>query len=232
MEKDNMPITELELNDRPRERMLQYGKSVLSHAELLAILIGSGMKSYSALTLARHTLKSAGSLKAMARWDVEDFCSIPGIGQAKAIRIAAAFELGRRFPLESEVRNAIIQNSSDAYDQFAPVLSDLRHEEFWVLYLSNANAVMAREKLSQGGMTGTVTDLRLLFRKALTVRATGVILAHNHPSGNLLPSDADKRLTSKAVEAGRIMDIAVLDHLVISPSDYLSFADEGWISVT
>lgn len=228
---DNTPISKLTATDRPRERLLQLGRSVLSDSELIAILLGSGLKDKSALTLAREMLHGAGGLRSLARWNTDDYLRYPGIGEAKAIRVIAAFELGRRYPLEPPNTKPVITNSSDAYDQLYPVLSDLRHEEFWVLYLSNANKVLSRDRLSQGGMTGTVTDLRILFRRALMVHATGVILAHNHPSGNLEPSGADHKLTQKAVEAGQFMDIAVMDHLIITPDDYVSFADEGWIHI-
>lgn len=229
MERDQ-PISILGESDRPRERLINLGRSVLSDSELLAITLGSGMKKKSALLLARELLHSAGGLRELARWSVEDYTAFTGVGNAKAVKLIAAFEIGRRFPLDSLNSTPLISNSGDAYEQLYPVLSDLRHEEFWVLYLSNANKVMSRERLSQGGMTGTVSDLRLLFRRALSLHCTGVILAHNHPSGNLIPSEADHKLTTKAVEAGRIMDIAILDHLILTPADYISFADEGWIN--
>lgn len=230
MKSKDLPIPALSENDRPRERLMKLGRTVMSDAELLAILLGSGLQNKSALSVARELLNSGGGLRSLARWNIEDYCAIPGIGEAKAIRLIAAFEMGRRFPIEGVKTLPLIKNSGDAYEQFMPALSDLRHEEFWVLYLSNANRVLLREKLSQGGMTGTVTDLRLLFRRALTVHATGVILGHNHPSGNLDPSQADHSVTQKAVKAGKIMDIAVLDHLIITPNDYISFADEGWLN--
>lgn len=229
-EDENVSIHKLQADERPRERMLQLGRSILADTELLAILIGSGSKSKSALVLARELLSTAGGLNALARWQVEDYIRVSGIGEAKAIRLLATFELGRRFPLDVNRQISQIKNSGDAYEHFLPVLADLRHEEFWVLYLSNANRVVAREKLSQGGMTGTVTDIRILFRKALQWHATGVILGHNHPSGNLEPSAADRKLTHKIIEAGKLMDVFVLDHLILTPNDYVSFADEGWIS--
>lgn len=229
-EDENVSIHKLQADERPRERMLQLGRSILADTELLAILIGSGSKSKSALVLARELLSTAGGLNALARWQVEDYIRVSGIGEAKAIRLLATFELGRRFPLDVNRQISQIKNSGDAYEHFLPVLADLRHEEFWVLYLSNANRVVAREKLSQGGMTGTVTDIRILFRKALQWHATGVILGHNHPSGNLEPSAADRKLTHKIIEAGKLMDVFVLDHLILISNDYVSFADEGWIS--
>lgn len=229
-EEENVSIQKLQADERPRERMLQLGRSILADTELLAILIGSGSKSKSALALARELLTISGGLNALARWQVEDYLRVKGIGEAKAIRLLATFELGRRFPLDLTRQVSSIKNSANAYEQFLPVLADLRHEEFWVLYLSNANRVIAREKLSQGGMTGTVTDIRILFRKALQWHATGVILGHNHPSGNLEPSSADMKLTRKITEAGKLMDIFVLDHLILTPNDYVSFADEGWIT--
>lgn len=228
--KDDHLINEMSESDRPRERMVKMGRSVMTDSELIAILLGSGMRSRSVLTLARELLMQAGSLRELARWSLEDFQSIPGIGEAKAIRLQSAFELGRRFPLEAVRELPIIRHSSDAYDQFVPVLADIRHEEFWVIYVSNANRILSKEKLSQGGITATVTDLRILFRKALSLHATGVILAHNHPSGNLKPSVADHSLTQRAIEAGKFLDIHVIDHLILSPNDYVSFADEGWLN--
>lgn len=229
MKRKDQSIAQLSKSDRPRERMAQLGRTVLSDSELIAILLGSGARDKSALTLAREILHSAGGLRELARWNIDEYITLSGIGPAKAIRVIAAFEIGRRFPLENRSELPGIGNSADAFDLLFPVLSDLRHEEFWVLYLSNSNRVLSKERLSQGGMTGTVTDLRLLFRRALTLHATGVILAHNHPSGNLKPSEADHMLTRKAVEAGKFMDITVLDHLVLTPNDYVSFADEGWL---
>lgn len=229
---DKLPITKLSANDRPRERLRELGRTVISDSEILAILLGSGVREKSAIALAREILHHSGGLRSLARWSLDEFVRFPGVGEAKAIRIIAAFELGRRFPLESIIEKPLITNSSDAYDLLYSCLADLRHEEFWVLYLSNANKVLLKERLSQGGMTGTVTDLRLLFRRALVVHATGVILAHNHPSGNTSPSQADHQLTQKAIEAGKFMDITVLDHLIITPNDYVSFADEGWMCST
>lgn len=230
MKEENVSIAQLHHNERPRERMLKLGRAILSDTELLALLIGTGAKSKSALALARELLHAAGGLNALARWHIEEYLQIKGIGEAKAIRLLATFELGRRFPLDGAGPLPRIRNSGDAYEQFLPVLADLRHEEFWVIYLSNANRVIAREKLSQGGMTGTVTDIRILFRKALQYHATAVILGHNHPSGNLEPSAADRGMTQKMMDAGKIMDISVLDHLILTPNDYVSFADEGWIT--
>ncbi len=224
-------IHELEEDERPRERLIKLGRTVLSDTELLAILIGSGMRSKSALSLSRELLLKSGGLRELARWSIDDICGIAGVGQAKAIRIQSAFELGRRFPLESTKKLPLIRHSRDAYEHFAPVLSDLMHEEFWVAYLSNAHRILCKERLAQGGMTSTVTDMRILFRKALSVHATSVVLAHNHPSGNLKPSESDLKLTKRAVEAGRIMDIHILDHIILSPNDYVSFADNDWFEI-
>lgn len=229
MEEENQPIASLALDERPRERMMALGKSVLSDSELLAITLGSGSRDESALQLARRLLRTSGGLRELARWSIDELRSHHGVGMAKAVRIVTAFELGRRFPLDTKRELPLIANSGDAQEQLYPVLADLRHEEFWVLYLSNANRVVGKERLSQGGMTGTVTDLRMLFRRALHLHATGLILAHNHPSGSLEPSEADRQLTAKAVEAGKFMDITILDHLILTPHDYVSFADEGWL---
>ena len=217
-------------DDRPRERMLQKGAASLSDAELLAILISSGTRERSALDLARDTLAMAGgNLRELGRLSIQELQKTKGIGEARAITIAAALELGRRRQVaEGLQRNAITQ-SSDAAEVVMPLLQDLNHEVFCVIYLNQASRIIRYEMLSSGGLTGTVADIRMILKQALLYNANRVILAHNHPSGNLKPSEADKILTSKVKESAELMDIKLLDHLIIAGSQYLSMADEGII---
>lgn len=214
--------------DRPREKLLQKGKSALTDAELIAILIGSGTVDQSAVDVAKLILGSAhNNLNELARQGINDLKKIKGIGEAKAITIVAALELGRRRK-ESEVpRRRRITSSQDAYEEMKPYLLDKPHEEFWILLLNRANEVLRPVQISTGGVAGTVADPKLIFKHALEHLASSMILFHNHPSGNLTPSQADKDLTRKLKEAGRVLDLPVLDHLIFTDSSYYSFADEG-----
>ncbi len=214
--------------DRPREKLLHKGRHALSDAELLAILIGSGNAEESAVALAQRILHSVDhNLYELGRRALDELMQFKGIGQAKAITIAAALELGRRRQLAELPRRPAITSSAEAHAAIAPLLSDLGHEEFWILLLNKANRLIGRERISSGGTAGTVVDAGIVFRKAILAGASALILAHNHPSGNLTPSDADIRLTRKLVEAGRLLDMPVLDHLIIAAHRYYSFADEG-----
>jgi len=218
--------------DRPREKLLLKGKQNLSDAELLAILLGSGSRNESAVSLAQRILHSAdNSLHELGKRAIptliQDF---KGVGEAKAITIAAAMELGRRRQLTDIKEKPKIVSSKDAYDVIASILMDLPHEEFWILLLNRANRVLSREQISSGGTTGTVVDVKILFKKVLRQESiTSIILSHNHPSGNLFPSNADLELTKKIKQAGKLLDIDVLDHLIITDNGYYSFADEGKI---
>lgn len=224
----NLSIKSWAEADRPREKLLHQGKSALSDAELLAILIGSGTREDSAVTLSQKILKSVGqNLNDLGRRSIAELRTFKGIGEAKAVTIAAALELGRRRQLSRIADKPQVSCSRDAFDSIAPILVDLQHEEFWILNLNRANRVMGRSRISTGGMAGTVVDAKILFRKALHAEASAIILCHNHPSGNLLPSQADLDLTKKLVKAGRAVDIPVLDHLIVSERGYYSFADEG-----
>ncbi len=215
-------------DERPREKLLSKGKQQLSNAELLAILIGSGKKGRTALDVARDVLQLAGhNLHELARMDGHQLSKVPGIGPARAVALMAALELSNRRIHEATPKPKKIGSSRDASEVLAPLLRDLPHEEFWVLFLSQANKVRTVQRISQGGIAGTLADLRLIFRLAIEHFATGIILCHNHPSGNLKPSQADLRLTRKIVQAGQLMDVAVLDHLIIAGDAYFSFADEG-----
>ena len=217
-------------DDRPREKLLQKGRSALSDAELIAILIGSGNRQQSAVELSKNILASAQhDLNELGRLGIKELTRFKGIGEAKAVSIAAALELGRRRKEAARTKRQKITSSQNAYEVFYPNLADLPHEEFWIMLLNRANKVLKLENISSGGVSGTVADSKLIFKSALDHLASSVILCHNHPSGNLKPSQADLQLTRKLVEAGKTLDIAVLDHLIIGDDSYLSFADEGLI---
>ncbi|MBX2827316.1 MAG: DNA repair protein RadC [Flavobacteriaceae bacterium] len=214
-------------DDRPREKLLVKGPSSLSDAELIAILIGSGNKSESAVALSKRILSQSGnSLKELGKKSIPDLLEFYGIGEAKAITILAAMELGRRRQAENVLDRRRITSSHMAFEFLRPMLSDLHHEEFWAVYLNNSNKVLQTHQLSKGGITGTVVDVRLTMKTALQLSAVGIILAHNHPSGTLVPSEADKQLTKKFIFAGNSLDIKILDHLIITEKTYFSFADE------
>ena len=215
--------------DRPREKLLLKGKQNLTDAELVAILIGSGNRELSAVGLAQQILQSANqNLNELGKSTVAELKKNKGIGEAKAISIIAALELGRRRQLSGLREKPQIRSSQDAYREMAPLIQDLPHEEFWVLLLNRANRILAREKISSGGVSGTMVDAKLIFNKALMVKTTcSIMLFHNHPSGGLTPSQADISLTRKLKEAGKVLDTQVLDHLIISERGYYSFADEG-----
>jgi len=226
----SLKITDWAVEDRPREKMIRKGISTLSDAELLAILISSGTKKKSAVDLGRELLGIVNNnLNSLGKLTVSDLLKIRGIGPARAVTISAALELGRRRTL-AEIPDADhIKCSKDVADIFQPLLSDLPHEEFWVLFLNRSNKIIDRMKLSQGGISGTVTDVRIVMKKAVESLASGIIVCHNHPSGNLNPSESDSRITQKIKDAGNLMDIQLLDHLIISGKDYYSFADNGLI---
>ena len=223
-------ITRWAEEDRPREKMLLKGLSALTDAELLAILIGSGSVGESAVALAQRILASVeNNLHELGKRSVTDLQRFKGVGEAKAVAIAAALELGRRRQLSDLRQRPRISSSRDAFNTIAALLSDLHHEEFWLLLLNRANEVFARERLSIGGASGTVVDLKVVLKTALDARASGFIAIHNHPSGNLEPSRADIELTEKLKQGGRILDLPMLDHLIVSERGYYSFADEGMI---
>ena len=216
------------LDDRPREKLMLKGKSVLSDAELVAILIGSGNREESAVALSQKILASVNyDLNALAKLSIEELMEFKGIGEAKAISIITALEFGKRRQFEERHTVLKIKSSLDAVTILQPLLGDLEHEEFWVLYLNNSNKVLAKHQLSKGGFTATLVDVRLLYQKALKLSAVGIIVSHNHPSGKLRPSKSDIELTNKIKEAGVTLDIKLLDHLIITEKMYFSFADEG-----
>lgn len=229
-ELSKQPITSWAEDDRPREKLLEKGKSSLSEAELLAILIGSGSRGESAVDLCKRILGDNGNnLVELGRLSIQDLMKYKGIGEAKAISIIAALELGRRRrELEALEKNKI-SSSNDVFELFHGDLSDLNTEEFWILLLNRANKVMKKVKISSGGISGTVADTRVIFKNAIEHLSSSIILVHNHPSGNNKPSQTDITLTKKLVEAGKIMDISVLDHIIVAENNYFSFADDGLI---
>lgn len=222
------PINQWAEDDRPREKFLLKGKSSLSDSELLAILIGSGSRNESAVQLCQRILFSANNnLNQLGKLSIQQLTEFKGIGEAKAISIAAALELGRRRRSEEAITLDKITSSKVVFEIMQPIIGELPHEEFWVLYLNNSNKVIHKSQLSKGGITGTVVDSRIIFKTALEYNATSLILTHNHPSGKLLASDADKEVTKKLKLAGQQMDIFVLDHVIITENGYYSFNDNG-----
>ncbi|MGZ2369067.1 RadC family protein [Ancylomarina sp. YFZ004] len=224
----SLSIKNWALEDRPREKMMYKGSKSLSSAELLAIIIGSGNRNQSAVEVAKMLLaENNNDLNELAKKTIRDLMKTPGIGSAKAISIIAALELGSRqqsFPSKQKLK---ITSSMDAYERLQAYVENLSHEEFWVIYLNRGNKILEIKNVSSGGITGTVFDMRLVFKDAILLESTNIILCHNHPSGNLTPSEADKDLTYKTKEAGKLMSIEVLDHLIIADKGYYSFADEG-----
>lgn len=218
------------VRERPREKVLANGIQHLSDAELLAILMGSGTRNTTAVDLARQILGEVEyNLHELGRQSISDLQKIKGIGPAKAIALLAAMELGRRRSGSLQVEKTAIKSSETVFKFFHPLLGDLEHEEFWLLMLNRANRVIGRFKVSQGGLSGTVIDTRIILKKALDNLASSIIVCHNHPSGNKQPSDADVKITEKLKKAAEILEIKLLDHIIIADKSYFSFADEGLI---
>ena len=214
--------------DRPREKMMLKGAEALSDAELLGILIGSGNTEESAVALMQRILAAAGNdLNTLGKWEVRDFARFKGMGPAKSITVMAALELGKRRKLQERRERAVIRSSQDIYELFHPLLCDLPTEEFWVLLLNQAARVIDKVRISRGGIDQTTADVRAILREALLQRATQIALVHNHPSGNVQPSQEDRRLTLQVQQAAKVMNIRVLDHLVVTDGRYYSFNDEG-----
>lgn len=216
--------------DRPREKLILKGKSALSEAELLAILLRSGTRRMSAVEIGRRLLSHAdNNLHQLASLTTRQLMNVKGIGEAKAITIVAALELGRRRKETGHEERPKIGGSTDAFHVLKADFQDIPHEAFWIILLNRANRVIKKYQVSQGGVTGTVADPKIIFKAALEELSSGIILAHNHPSGNLTASQADIDLTKKLVAGGRLLEIQVLDHLIIAGQKYFSFADEGLI---
>ncbi len=225
---NSLTIKSWAVDDRPREKLILKGKESLSDAELIAILLGSGNTDESAVGLAKRILVSINNnLNKLGKLTVADLTKFKGIGEAKAISIITALELGRRRRLKEASILPKITSSKAVFEQMQPILGELQHEEFWILYLNNSNKILDKSQQSKGGLTGTLVDVRLVLKKALELNATGIILCHNHPSGKLKPSNSDKILTNKLKTAAETMDIKVLDHVIITENDYFSFADEN-----
>lgn len=228
MQEHKYSIKQWSKDDRPREKLLYSGAENLSHSELLAILIHNGTRQRSALDLAKDVLKlGQDNLVELGKLSIKDLMKIKGIGEAKAITIAAALELGRRRQAASSLNKTLVKTSSDIAAYMQTRLKDYRHEVFAVLYLNRANKINHFEIISEGGITGTVADPRIILRRALEEDAVNLILCHNHPSGSLKPSRADEQLTAKIKEAAKFLDITVLDHIIVSDDGFFSFADEG-----
>jgi len=216
--------------EQPREKFIQNGASALSTTELIAILIRSGIVDRSAISLARELLdKANNNLSTMAKMEVDDLVNIKGIGKTKAITLLASIELGKRRYMEQAQVRIKLSSSREVFHLMKPIMEDLQIEQFWVLYLNNASSIIDKQRISEGGMTATIVDVRLIFKHALRANATAIILCHNHPSGSLVPSKADQNITDKIVKAARYMDVQVLDHLIITEQSYFSFADEARI---
>ncbi|CAN5172153.1 DNA repair protein RadC [soil metagenome] len=230
MEQGKLPfsIKNWAQGDRPREKLLYKGKLALTDAELLAILIGSGNSKESAVDLSKRILSTIGNnLNELGKLSFKQLTHFKGIGEAKALTIIAALELGRRRRGEEAIEKKKITSSNSVFEILQPVIGELDHEEFWILYLNNSNKIIEQYQISKGGITGTLVDVRITLRKALEVGAVSLILAHNHPSGNLNPSEADKQLTKKLKVAAESLDLKILDHIIVTEKSYFSFADEG-----
>ena len=228
MENTPFPITNWAEDDRPREKLMIKGKNALSDAELIAILIGSGSRNESAVQLSKRILSNFdNNLNALGKLSIKQLTEFKGIGEAKAISIIAAMELGRRRREMEAIELKQIGSSKSVFEIMQPIIGELQHEEFWILYLNYSNKVIAKSQLSKGGITGTVVDIRIIFKIALEQNATSIILSHNHPSGKLQPSDADITITKKIKMAGQQLDIPVLDHLIITEKGFYSFNDNG-----
>ncbi len=224
----NFGIKEWSHADRPREKMQQLGSSALSNAELIAILLRNGTAKLTAIDLARQVLAQCNNdLREISRSGYLQLARTKGIGPVKAITLVAAMELGRRCRLSEAKQKENIKCSTDAVNLLSPLLSDLPHEEFWVILMNRANKVIDIRPISRGGISGTVVDPKMIFFEALQYRASGIILSHNHPSTNPNPSESDRQLTRKLMEGGKLLEISILDHIIIAGSSFYSFADAG-----
>ncbi len=216
--------------DRPREKLMNHGKNALSDAELIAILLGSGNRNESAVDLAKNILRNINdNLIELSKLDIKRLCRFKGIGEAKAISIIAAMELGNRRRYAEVVEREKVSSSKDAFEVFLASLADKAYEEFWILLLNRANRILKKLNISEGGISGTVADPKKIFKLALDNNASSIILCHNHPSGNIHPSESDVKLTNKLKDAGKMLDLPVIDHIIIGEDNYYSFADEGGI---
>ncbi|UMY66960.1 MULTISPECIES: DNA repair protein RadC [unclassified Flavobacterium] len=229
-EQSFFPIRAWAEDDRPREKLLLKGKAALSDAELLAILIGTGSQNETAVDLSKRLLAASGNnLARFAKMGLKQLQEFRGIGEAKAVTIIAALELGQRRRAESSPDTDKVTSSLSVYELMRPLIGELPHEEFWIIYLNNANKVLSKLQLSKGGITGTLVDVRLVYKQAVQCGATSIIVCHNHPSGGLTPSDADRQITRKLKAAGEHLDVKLLDHVIITEVSHFSFSDEGML---
>jgi DNA repair protein RadC len=225
---DFMGIKAWAEEDRPREKLMEKGRQALTDAELIAILIGSGSRNETAVELSKRILSSTNNnLNSLGKLGLSELQKFKGIGEAKAISIIAALELGRRRKETEQEKREIIKSSKDVFDLMKSSFQDLPYEEFWLLMLNRSNTVIKKELLSRGGIAGTVVDVRIIFKTAIEQLATSLIVCHNHPSGNLKPSDADLKITNQIKQAGNLLEIILNDHLIITDNGYYSFADNG-----
>ena len=227
-EYSTLTIKDWAVEDRPREKLVKKGVQSLSDAEIIALLIGSGTKNESAVELSKKVLKSAdNNLNELGKLSINDLTKMKGIGEAKAITILAALELGRRRKASEIITKKKITQSKDIFELFQPIIGDLPHEEFWILLLNRSNRIIEKIKISQGGISGTVIDSKIILKQAIEKLASSVILCHNHPSGNKNPSDADDSITKKLKAGAELLEIQVLDHIIIADIEYFSYADDG-----
>lgn len=225
---ERLSINQWAEEDRPREKMMQKGASALSEAELLGILIGSGNTEDSAVTLMQKVLAKCGNnLNTLSKWELHDFTSFKGLGPAKSLTIMAALELGKRRAMQTPEERLVIKESTDIYNILHPLLCDLPHEEFWVLMMNQASKVIDKVRVSLGGIDHTGVDVRSIMREAILHHATQIAVAHNHPSGNVMPSKADKLLTNRILRGSEALDIRLTDHLIITDGLFYSFHDQG-----
>ena len=229
-----MPIPSIESikswaeEDRPREKMLLKGRASLSDAELIAIILGSGSRDESAVALAKRVLSIVGhNLHELGKLSLTDLMQFKGIGEAKAISIAAALEIGRRRSITSPQIKPVITSSQEAYDLIKSTISDMAHEEMWIILLNQSNRVIKKVKMSSGGSTATIVDIKMIFKAVIEAQAQSIILVHNHPSGSLTPSRADKEITNKIKEAAKYLDLNLMDHIIVAETGYYSFVDHG-----
>ena len=224
----SLSIKDWAVEDRPREKLVKKGVQSLSDAEIIAILIGSGSRNESAVELSKKVLKLANNnLNELGKLNIPDLTKMKGIGEAKAITILAALELGRRRKVSEIITKKKITQSKDIFELFQPILGDLPHEEFWILLLNRSNRIIEKSKISQGGVSGTVIDIKIILKQAIEKLASSIILCHNHPSGNRKPSNADDSITKKLKKGADLLDIQVLDHIIVADVEYFSYADEG-----
>jgi DNA repair protein RadC len=224
---EKLKIKDLALEDRPREKLLKKGVQALSDAEIIALLLGSGSRKESAVELARKILRDVNhNLNELGKSSLNELQKYNGVGEAKAVSIAAALELGKRRKLADIKHKIQIKSSRDIFERFHPYMQDLSHEEFWVVYMNRANKIIDERRISEGGISGTVVDVKKVLKWALEKTASTLILCHNHPSGNLMPSKADETVTDKMKQAAQIMEMQMLDHIIIGQGEYYSFADE------